>query len=1047
MKKRLSSGLLALCMMLTLLPVTAFAEGGTIIASGKFGAQGDNLTWTLDSEGTLTISGEGMMGNEGSVPWTKSDIKKVVIEDGVTSIGYDTFANCSSLTTISIPRSVTSIGAYAFYSSGLTNLAIPSGVISIDQYAFWGCTRLSKVEIPSSVTSIANDAFYGCSSLSSIAIPSSVTSIGSNTFANCSSLSKIDVDSNNPSYASLDGVLYNKDLTRLIQYPAGKSGASYEIPESANTIGSYAFYGCPSLTSMTIPESVTSIKSNAFRDCSNLASITILGQITAIEMFTFDNCKKLSNVILPNSITSIGDSAFRHCSSLTSLPALDNVTDFGGEAFAYCDGLTNVTIPEGVTSITGAYVFGWCQNLTSAVISPNMKEIPHGLFQTCKKLASVTIPSSVTTVRLYAFAAVSDSLEVYYSGTRAQWNKINVMNEHDGNQPLLNATIHCIDDPFTVTYDPNGGTGTMADTLVGPFDAYTLPACGFTAPAGKEFKAWQIGGQEYAPGSTYTVTANTTVTAVWQTIPPVEYMLTGTIIGHKGVTYTSVTAQLVGLNGSIYSAKVNDGVPDNTGKTKYAYTVSAPAGQYNLEVEARTNEGGVVNRTAVVKLTGNGQTKDVNLPNGQAKVEVKNETGTAAFVGGLDELIIDADGNVNGEAAMTIRNVENSDPGVLAIRNAAPGQTLEFMEFSISKTVDGTTTEVTDTGDVTIEIVLAFDRTGKSNIAVYRFHDGSVDTLTTQASNNGEKFEVDDESIAIYAKKFSVYAIGYTAAITNPTTPSRPSSSSDSDGGSSSPNYSITTPTRITGGTVKVNPTSAGEGQRVTITVKPNAGYELATLTVTDSKGNIVTVTDQGDGKYTFTMPKSKVSIDVSFKAIGSATQINFTDVQSSAYYYDAVVWAVENGVTFGITNTAFGPDTACTRAQIVSFLWHQAGSPKMSGTNPFTDVSSTDYYYDAVLWAVENSITFGSTDTTFSPGTTCTRAQAMTFLYRGKKSPAVSGTGGFTDVSTDAYYTDAVQWAVANGVTYGTTATTFSPDQDCTRAQIVTFIYNAREK
>lgn len=271
---------------------------------------------------------------------------------------------------------------------------------------------------------------------------------------------------------------------------------------------------------------------------------------------------------------------------------------------------------------------------------------------------------------------------------------------------------------------------------------------------------------------------------------------------------------------------------------------------------------------------------------------------------------------------------------------------------------------------------------------------------------------------------------------------------SSGDSSNSDPTYSITLPSRVTGGAVKVTPTSASERQRVTITVKPNTGYELDILTATDSRGNTLTLTDQGDGKYTFIMPNSKVSIDVSFKAITSSTHvvpINFTDVQPSAYYYDAVVWAVENGITFGITDTTFGPDMVCTRAQIVSFLWRAAGSPKMNADNPFTDVSANDYYYDSVLWAVEQGITFGTTSTTFNPNSICTRAQAVSFLYRAQKSPVISGTNSFADLAPGAYYTDAVQWAVDNSVTAGTTATTFSPEQDCTRAQIVTFLYRDR--
>lgn len=169
-----------------------------------------------------------------------------------------------------------------------------------------------------------------------------------------------------------------------------------------------------------------------------------------------------------------------------------------------------------------------------------------------------------------------------------------------------------------------------------------------------------------------------------------------------------------------------------------------------------------------------------------------------------------------------------------------------------------------------------------------------------------------------------------------------------------------------------------------------------------------------------------------------------YGDIPSDAYYYNAVVWAVKNGVTNGTTPTTFSPNSPCTRAQIVTFLWRAAGSPATDEENPFTDVAPDSYYYDAVHWAVAQGITVGTSATTFSPDATCTRGQSVTFLYRHEKSPAVSGGNVFTDVNADAYYADAVQWAVEKGITTGTSAITFSPDQDCTRAQIVTFLYRA---
>ena len=274
------------------------------------------------------------------------------------------------------------------------------------------------------------------------------------------------------------------------------------------------------------------------------------------------------------------------------------------------------------------------------------------------------------------------------------------------------------------------------------------------------------------------------------------------------------------------------------------------------------------------------------------------------------------------------------------------------------------------------------------------------------------------------------------------------SGGSSSDDGSSGRSYSINTPSRVTGGTVRISSSNAKKGNTVTITVTPNTGYELDKLTVTDSKGNDLKLTDKGNSKFTFTMPASKVSVEATFVKIEETpTQpvtpaISFTDISSSAYYSDAVAWAVEKGITVGTSTTTFSPDALCTRAQIVTFLWRAAGSPKVEGENPFNDVPYDSYYYDAVQWAMSKGITSGTSATTFSPDTACTRGQAVTFLYRYKKSPVVSGGNAFADIPDNAYYTNAIQWAVNKDVTAGTSATTFSPDAICTRGQIVTFLY-----
>ena len=247
-------------------------------------------------------------------------------------------------------------------------------------------------------------------------------------------------------------------------------------------------------------------------------------------------------------------------------------------------------------------------------------------------------------------------------------------------------------------------------------------------------------------------------------------------------------------------------------------------------------------------------------------------------------------------------------------------------------------------------------------------------------------------------------------------------------------------------GDVTASHKSAAKGTTITLTVDPDKGYVLDTLTVLDGKDKEIKLTEK-NGKYTFTMPASKVTVEAMFKAEQSTGKNPFTDVPAGSYYEDAVIWAVDKGITTGTSATTFNPNGICTRAQAVTFLWRAAGSPEPeTRAMPFTDVPVGSYYYDAVLWAVENGITKGTSDTTFSPNATCTRAQIVAFLWRSEKSPAAGTANPFADVKSTAYYADAVLWAVKEDITKGTTNTTFSPDADCSRAQIVTFLWRCKK-
>ena len=322
--------------------------------------------------------------------------------------------------------------------------------------------------------------------------------------------------------------------------------------------------------------------------------------------------------------------------------------------------------------------------------------------------------------------------------------------------------------------------------------------------------------------------------------------------------------------------------------------------------------------------------------------------------------------------------------------------------------------------DYTVDGLIGKDHLTKEPILAY-------DPATPDMTKIGEAAKI----TANGADAGSNYSITYVAG---KLTLSRRSSSSGSV------TYPVNVPDKTENGSVTVSPKNASAGSTVTITVKPDSGYVLETISVTDKNGNALKLTNKGNGKYTFTMPGSKVEINVTFMEDNSVLNF-FYDVPNDAYYYEAVKWAVENGITGGVGNSLFAPNQPCTRAQIVTFLWRAAGSPEPKNMSNFSDVPADSYYAKAVAWAVENGITTGMGDGKFSPDATCTRAQSVTFLFRASKASA-NGAPAFSDVAATAYYAEAVKWATDNGITNGIGDNLFGSDNDCTRAQIVTFLY-----
>ena len=388
--------------------IDLFADNGDMIASGECGKNGNNLTWVLTGDGTLTISGSGEMENytDSSVaPWysNRTKILSAVVEPGVESVGNYAFYACLKLASVSLPGGVKSIGESAFQDCAkLTAVEIPEGVTSIDYQTFYGCSSLTSVTIPDSVTSIGGDAFNGCSNLTSVMIPGSVTSIGGDAFRDCDGLTSVTIPEG---VTSIGGGAF-EDCSNLI---------NVTIPKGVTKIGIYAFYACSSLTSVTIPEGVTDIGDATFMYCSNLTDVTIPGSVTSIGEFAFEGCNSLINMTIPESVTSISGYAFSGCGSLTSVTIPGRVTGIGGYAFFGCSNLTDVTILEGVIGI-GGYAFGGCRSLTS-----------------------VTIPRSVTSISEGAFDVCNQLKDVYYGGSDTQWKRVRI---GDSNNCLTGATIH-----------------------------------------------------------------------------------------------------------------------------------------------------------------------------------------------------------------------------------------------------------------------------------------------------------------------------------------------------------------------------------------------------------------------------------------------------------------------------------------------------------------------------------------------------------------------------------------------------------------------------
>ncbi len=948
-------------------------------------------------------------------------------------------------------KQITAVGPYAFAQTKITSVTIPDNV---DFYplasqladTFNGCTSLTSVTFVNAVTKIPGAMFSGCAELNSVSIEkenSQISEIGANAFQRCSKLTSF---------------TFPTGLKTIGGYAFDSSGlTSLDLGEVENLAG-YSFFGCKDLAEVKIV-GTPGLKI----DSSTFGTYTRYPSAAPIKKFTLENgtlaafssaaVDALEELHFGDGVTKIPACAYGKsqdgkwvmvgAKNLTTVTLGKNITNLPDNAFR-SSSLAKITIPDSVTSI-GKNAFNGCDKLDTVTIekTSQLQSIGNGVFESTK-IRTIYIPANVTFIGQQSFFNSTTLTTVDMSDVESKTVNIGGWcfgydnNVAPANRPLrtfyvsnaglidrLTNKDNCIDNKgsrvanaaFVVT---NGGTVDSSKTGLA-----AVSKAGYSV-------TWKSSNGTTVPApETATLISGETYTATWTLLDNnVEITYNPNIPGgnDKNVVRvavknsdTDVARKLFSRAGYTFTGWNTKS--DGTGNT-YKTGDTIKASNMTLYAQWTLDKPTISGTTTAVygkevTLTANTAASDATYQWCKDDKEIPKATNNSLTLT-----------DVADSGAYTVKITVGNDTATsksttVTITKATPTVSISADQTSLtgSGTVKLTVTSNGVPAEGKIEV------TCDNGITVTKNKDGTFSatlpnetkTYTFTASYAG-----DDN----HAKASNTCQVSVT----------RHTSSSSS----SNPTYSVTTPSKSENGGVAVSSKNARKGDTVTVTVTPDAGYQLDKLTVTDKNGNVLKLTDKGDGKYSFTMPDGKVEVKAVFaKEVKTSP---FGDVSTDAYYYKAVQWAQEKGITDGISSDLFGPKQPCTRSQIVTFLWRAAGSPEPKGTAAgMTDVVPGSYYAKAVAWAVENGITTGTAEGTFSPDATCTRAQAVTFLARAQNAKA-TGKTAFSDVPANSYFADAVAWAQANGVTTGTSETTFSPDNDCTRAQIVTFLYRANQ-
>ena len=941
---------------------------------------------------TPELTNPATSGTSGGIDWR--------FEDGTLTISpsenpeSSTYAKgqMADYTLITENKVMHTTAPWKVYDGDIKSVIIEPGVTNIGSHAFFMCNNLESVSLPDGVTTIGDRAFWQ-TSLKNITIPASVTKIGTEikeVFYQCYDLESITVASGNTAYQSVDGVLYTADGTTLIQYPQNKADTSYKMIDTA-----------------------TKIEFLAFNYTQNLQTIDFNNVTTVADKGVYGN-KALEEIILPK-VTTIGARAFSGNKAVTSLTLQTVPLSVGENAFSSCTSLANVTMPDEMTVLTKD-MFAECTGLKSIHFPAQLTKIDYGCFDHAGLTGDLVIPESVTSIGNLAFRKCYGLTSITVEGSptfegqglafqfcnNLLWMKANFnITKYFGNLETPDQYKEAaLQKQNSLWFTADGTEVNGATTITNETTFYrwftkkvTLNANGgknngsikdvyaFFAPALKNDKTIPFVDSYHVGQANYIIQVNSDN------------------FTRDGYTFKEWTGDAAGEK------------PYEIGKYIYNYMPDAVYAQWNKVIDADTYF--VYPTIEDQTYTGSG-----------LEPEVKVTKNNQVINKGFDVTYTD---NTNvGQAIATVK------VGDAVIGTATFNIVKATPEIAISATPDtltsGGSVELTVSGvpsegtvEVTCDNGISVTATETAGKYTAQLPNATKDYIFTAKYTGADNYNDVEKSCKV--------------SVTH--------KSSSSSGSSTTTSNSVSAST-ASNGKVSLDKSTAKKGDTVTVTVTPDAGYQLDKLTVTDKNGNVLKLTDKGDGKYSFTMPDGKVEVKAVFaKEVKTSP---FDDVSADAYYNQAVQWAQEKGITDGISSNLFGPKQPCTRSQIVTFLWRAAGSPEPKGTTAgMTDVVPGSYYAKAVAWAVENGITTGTAEGTFSPDATCTRAQAVTFLARAQNAKA-TGKTAFSDVPADSYFADAVAWAQANGVTTGTSETTFSPDNDCTRAQIVTFLYRANQ-